>query len=661
MKLTWKILLRNTILTLLIIVAMSGTYYYLFTRNIRERSQQSIALGYAQIFDDLGTRAATISAKLGAFIQDAVVNPLYVIQMYQAQQEPSAELSAWQAKKMLVYLAMLADRMRDFASLTDVAEILVYGADRQLLAVYTHIGDRPETGVFLPGLAENPLISMQPGDQWHAGLQRLEEIPRMALPPELAQTYAAAIPEGVTATFSAWRSLMTVQFVTPALNRGTLQGICAIRLAIRKSDVERYSRLSGTQMNVFAEKRLSVGLLPEYAALPDALAANAQQIDLLSRNMPPIAFIETHIGAKAYYQGAVALGAPDAPVGAITVLYPRDLEERQIQQFLLTAFGIAVFFGCVAVAESFGLSRAIVRPIRYLMETMRQVENGNLDATAQIATHDELQTLAQSFNKMTQELKISVARQKEQERLQQEMELARRIQMAILPNEMQYDGFEIEAVMLPAEEVGGDYYDVLVGNDGALWLAIGDVSGHGVTPGLVMMIAQTIHATITTQLSLTPKDVIETVNRVLYQSVHDRLHADHFMTFTTLKYDGGGRFMHAGAHLDLIIHRQAAQTCELIDTDGVFLNFIPDIADITTNATFTLDIGDTLILYTDGLTEAWNAAGNMLDVSGFLDIVQRHAGKATVAMRDAIMQDVLTWCANMRKDDMSLVVVRRVR
>ena len=76
MKLTWKILLRNTILTLLIIVAMSATYYYLFTRNIRERSQQSIALGYAQIFDDLGARAATISAKFGNFIQDSVVNSL---------------------------------------------------------------------------------------------------------------------------------------------------------------------------------------------------------------------------------------------------------------------------------------------------------------------------------------------------------------------------------------------------------------------------------------------------------------------------------------------------------------------------------------------------------------------------------------------------------
>ena len=244
-----------------------------------------------------------------------------------------------------------------------------------------------------------------------------------------------------------------------------------------------------------------------------------------------------------------------------------------------------------------------------------------------------------------------------------EMELACRIQTSLLPHlsENVHPDFEIAAAMLPAAEVGGDYYDVLIGKDGTLWLAIGDVSGHGMTPGLVMLIAQTIHATITTQMLLTPKDVIETLNRVLYQSVHDRLQVDHFMTFTTLKYEGSGRFTHAGAHLDLIVYRRATQTCELIDTDGVFLNFIPDINHATMNATFTLDVGDTLLLYTDGLTETWNPQKKMLDVPGLLNIVQRHAEEAVETLRDAVLADTLAWCENRRDDDMSLVVVRRIR
>jgi serine phosphatase RsbU (regulator of sigma subunit) len=247
----------------------------------------------------------------------------------------------------------------------------------------------------------------------------------------------------------------------------------------------------------------------------------------------------------------------------------------------------------------------------------------------------------------------------EQERLKKEMELARRIQTAILPNYVEHPEFEIEAVMLAAEEVGGDYYDILSGKDGSYWIAIGDVSGHGVTPGLIMMMAQTIHATLATQMEVTPKEVVTMLNAMLYRNVQERLGEDHFMTFTTLKYSGNGRFQHAGCHQDLIIYRAARGECEVIETSGVWLNVMPEVSDITENSEFTLEVGDTLVLYTDGLTEARNRQGELLDIPRLMDIVSVHATKDPVAMRDAIMQDVLAWCDQVRDDDMSLVVVRR--
>ncbi len=248
-------------------------------------------------------------------------------------------------------------------------------------------------------------------------------------------------------------------------------------------------------------------------------------------------------------------------------------------------------------------------------------------------------------------------------RMGAEMELAQRIQTSLLPHleNHTHPELDIAAVMLPADEVGGDYYDVLYGKDGTLWLGIGDVSGHGVTPGLIMMMAQTIKATVTTQLSVMPKDVVTTVNQVLYHNVHERLQEDHFMTFTSLKYHGQGRFLHAGAHLDLVVHRAATGTVELIDTPGAWLNFLPDIEYATENAEFLLDIGDALVLYTDGLTEARNGNRELLDIQRFQGIVTAHAAKPIPAMRDAIVQDVLTWCDHQRADDMSLVVVRRVK
>ncbi len=244
--------------------------------------------------------------------------------------------------------------------------------------------------------------------------------------------------------------------------------------------------------------------------------------------------------------------------------------------------------------------------------------------------------------------------------LGKEMELARQIQTAILPKNVSHDELDIEATMLPAEEVGGDYYDVLYGQDGALWLGIGDVSGHGVTPGLIMMMAQTVHTTITTQLDVTPQDVVNIVNKVLFQNVNQRLGEDHFMTFSTLKYMGNGDFIHAGAHLDLVVYRRQTQECELFDTPGTWLNLLPDISHATENTSFHIEVGDILVLYTDGLTEAENARHELFDMKRLVASVTKHADKRPAAMRDAIMQDVLDWCEEYRDDDMTLLIVRRM-
>lgn len=86
--------------------------------------------------------------------------------------------------------------------------------------------------------------------------------------------------------------------------------------------------------------------------------------------------------------------------------------------------------------------------------------------------------------------------------------------------------FEIAAVMLPADEVGGDYYDIAYDREGKLWFGIGDVAGHGVTPGLIMMMARSVHTAITAHYLVTPADVVIMVNNVLLKNVQGRLSAD---------------------------------------------------------------------------------------------------------------------------------------
>ena len=295
---------------------------------------------------------------------------------------------------------------------------------------------------------------------------------------------------------------------------------------------------------------------------------------------------------------------------------------------------------------------------RKRLEEARQRLNEELERRVQERTQ-ELSVAYAEIRELNEQLKD------ENVRMKAEMDLARRIQTALLPldNTYLHPDFEIAAIMLPAEEVGGDYYDVLLDRDQTLWLGIGDVSGHGVTPGLIMMIAQTVHTTITTHYNVSPRDVVIKVNNVMYKNVHERLRADHFMTFTTLKYLGNGQFQHAGEHLEIIVHRKRANVCECLDTNGTWLNFLPDVERYTENETFSMEVGDTLVLFTDGLTEAWNehAEGNILGAPGLAEIVMRHVEKDVNALKTAVIDDVMAWCSHHQADDMSLVVARRVR
>jgi len=247
------------------------------------------------------------------------------------------------------------------------------------------------------------------------------------------------------------------------------------------------------------------------------------------------------------------------------------------------------------------------------------------------------------------------------EKMQGEMELARNIQTCLLPTSLEniHPDFEISAAMVTADEVGGDFYEITPDRSGNLWFAVGDVSGHGVTPGLIMMMAQTIHATVTANLDCEARDVVVKINEILYANVHERLKESHFMTFNALRYLGLGKFEHAGAHLRIVVFRRESDDCELIPTKGVYLNFKKDISKATKNSYFELGEGDIMILYTDGLTEAENPDGEMLDIDGFVEIVEKHARQEPEAMKESIMADVLRWCDDRRDDDMTLVIVKR--
>lgn len=251
---------------------------------------------------------------------------------------------------------------------------------------------------------------------------------------------------------------------------------------------------------------------------------------------------------------------------------------------------------------------------------------------------------------------------KERERLRREMELAERIQTSLVPPAPKHDELEIAVAMQPAEEVGGDYYDLIFDGEERLWVAIGDVSGHGMTPGLVMMMAETsLHSNIVRSKGLKPAAVITAVNSVLTENIRERLKEKHFMTMSLLKYGGKGRFTYSGAHLDIIVYRAAEEKVESLKTEGLYLGIMPDLSKVVADREFSLDVGDLFVLYTDGVTESPHEVDkeNLFGKERLVALIEQSGGKSATQLLENIKQAALEWCGHRPDDDITLVVIKR--
>jgi phosphoserine phosphatase RsbU/P len=247
----------------------------------------------------------------------------------------------------------------------------------------------------------------------------------------------------------------------------------------------------------------------------------------------------------------------------------------------------------------------------------------------------------------------------EKQRLTSELAIATRIQTSILPRDLRVPGLEIAATMLPATEVGGDYYDVLpTPGDGGCWIGIGDVAGHGLRSGLVMMMLQSIVSALVRQNpDAPPRELLRVVNGVLYENVHARLEQDEHATLSLIRYRRTGELTFAGAHEDMLILRADAGQVETVPTLGTWVGATRDIDEVTQDSSLQLRDGDVLVLYTDGVIEAQNARGEQFGLPRLTHELAQLRDRSAHQVRDALFDCVRAFTAAQR-DDIALVVAR---
>jgi serine phosphatase RsbU (regulator of sigma subunit)/serine/threonine protein kinase/tetratricopeptide (TPR) repeat protein len=251
----------------------------------------------------------------------------------------------------------------------------------------------------------------------------------------------------------------------------------------------------------------------------------------------------------------------------------------------------------------------------------------------------------------------------EQERLKQEMELGRQIQLSLLPEETpQIKGFAIAGLMQPAKEIGGDYFDYITfaGEPNRLGVVVADVTGKGVDAGMVMgMTKATIHAL--SEQNLTTRDLVLKLNRYLCTL----LKKQKFISLAYAEYSAEeGTFTWSGAgHEHIIVVRSTQKgdhEVKSIVTGGIVLGVFDDIEDDITQTSITLNKGDKVILYTDGVTEAMDSNNKFYSLNRLIEVIKHASSLSAQDLLSHINENIRQHIGDSPQyDDITLVVMEK--
>jgi len=335
----------------------------------------------------------------------------------------------------------------------------------------------------------------------------------------------------------------------------------------------------------------------------------------------------------------------------------------------LLIFLVSVAVGLVVAVD---LSRYLVTRLTELGRGAERLGRDELHHRIAVEPHDELGDLAQRFNEMAAGLDATRARlrtaneelgelnQLLSQRIEEELakvRLAAVIQRDLLPRQApRIPGYDLAGRSIPAQTVGGDYFDFILTGDGELAMCLGDVSGKGLPASLLMAHLQaSVRSQVLASASVT--ECLRRTNTLLHRSTE----AGRFVTaFFCILDLARNRLRYSSAGHNPPILLRASGEAEFLSVGGLILGILEDTQ--YEEAECTLEPGDLLLIYSDGISEAANAAGDEFGESGILDVLQRTRGAGSAAVLDAVVKAALDFEGDrLQMDDMALIVLQRRR
>ena len=350
-------------------------------------------------------------------------------------------------------------------------------------------------------------------------------------------------------------------------------------------------------------------------------------------------------------------GGPSAPTGTF-----------DFSQFLLVLVaGVGALFFVIeiaALAMGLGLARTITGAVHDLFEGTERIRQGNFSHRIPIRRPDQLGELAGSFNSMTASVEDLLRQKAEKERLEQELKIARDIQMSLLPQgPVRIPGLALTGYCEPAREVGGDYYDFFEIDDRRLGVLIADVSGKGTSAALYMAELKGLMLSLS-QRHRSPRALLIDANRILVRQLDRRS----FITMTYAVIDLEARTLtHARAGHCPLLHLPCGSNgtgqVRTLTPDGLVLGLQIDNGErfnqLLEEVTTPLAAGDLFVLYTDGVTDATNDTGEWFGEQRLAALIQAHGALPFEALRERMRHEVDAFAgAQAQHDDMTWVLIR---
>ena len=331
------------------------------------------------------------------------------------------------------------------------------------------------------------------------------------------------------------------------------------------------------------------------------------------------------------------------------------------QASLYFFLGIAVLFllmEAAALFASFALTKTVTGAVHNLYDGTQRVTHGDFTHRIQVHGRDQLAALATSFNSMTENLERLFLVEKEKERLQSELEIAREVQNQLFPkNAPTMRTMEIFGLCQPARMVSGDYYDFICMEGKRVAFALGDVAGKGISAALLMASIQSIMRTQISESTgmFSTSSAVALLNRQLYASTSPEKYA----TFCFAVYDETSRILtytNAG-HLPPMLFRNGS--CTLLEVTGTVVGAFP--AMVYEQRELALQPGDLLVAYTDGIAEPENEYGEEFGEARLTQIILKHQAALSPEIVSRVMEAVAHWTgAGEQFDDMTILIARIV-